>query len=64
MASLSLILEDRCGHDETHGSVFYFFRLFAREDGSQRVCLAGLTETEVKDETSLMQVRTQLFKSK
>ena len=36
---------------------------FALEDGSKRVCFAGLTETEVKDETSLMQVGNKLFKS-
>lgn len=32
------------------------FRLHAREDGCQRVCIAGLTETEATDEQSLMQV--------
>ncbi|KAL4228105.1 Kinesin-like protein kif24 [Mactra antiquata] len=31
-------------------------RLHAREDGSHRVCIAGLTETEATDEQSLMQV--------
>ncbi|XP_053406268.1 kinesin-related protein 3-like [Mercenaria mercenaria] len=31
-------------------------RLHAREDGSHRVCIAGLTETEAVDEQSLMQV--------
>ncbi|XP_052791398.1 uncharacterized protein LOC128225569 [Mya arenaria] len=31
-------------------------RLHAREDGSNHVCIAGLTETEATDEQSLMQV--------
>ncbi|XP_060563400.1 kinesin-like protein KIF24, partial [Ruditapes philippinarum] len=31
-------------------------RLHAREDGSKRVCITGLTETEAVDEQSLMQV--------
>ncbi|CAI9717635.1 KIN-7M, chloroplastic [Octopus vulgaris] len=31
-------------------------RLFAREDGSHKVCIAGLTETEVPDVSSLMQI--------
>jgi len=30
--------------------------LHAREDGSHRVCIAGLTETEATDEQTLMQV--------
>lgn len=33
-------------------------RLHAREDGSHRVCIAGLTETEATDEQQLMQVIT------
>lgn len=35
-------------------------RLHAREDGSKRVCITGLTETEATDEQSLMQVTSQL----
>ncbi|KAK3098721.1 hypothetical protein FSP39_022400 [Pinctada imbricata] len=31
-------------------------RLHAREDGSHRVCIAGLTETEATDSSSLLQV--------
>ncbi|KAK3606223.1 hypothetical protein CHS0354_037895 [Potamilus streckersoni] len=31
-------------------------RLHAREDGAQRVCISGLTETEVKDAASMIQV--------
>ncbi|KAL3867065.1 hypothetical protein ACJMK2_044298 [Sinanodonta woodiana] len=31
-------------------------RLHAREDGAQRVCISGLTETEVKDAPSMIQV--------
>ena len=32
------------------------YRLVAREDGSHRVCIAGLTETEVPDVQTLIQV--------
>ena len=36
-------------------------RLVAREDGSQRVCIAGLTETEVPDVDTLIRVSHHFF---
>lgn len=42
--------------------VFYKNRLHAREDGSHKVCIAGLTETEATDVQSLLQVRPETMK--
>lgn len=44
-----------------NGFLYLCCRLHAREDGSQRVCIAGLTETEATDVQSLMQVTSILL---